>query len=317
MSWKSGAAASMWIPVLNAAEAKNDIPHDLLARQCFEESGFNPEATNPSGAVGIMQLLKEYFPNAGKDPVADIESAAEYLASLFKRFNDWQLALAGYDWGPTILAKTIKKLKGNITLVNLPPETSKYVSQIITDVPVQGILCKTPSLPTSQPPGTNTSQARKPSEVLSSGSSSGSSWFSRLTSIWTKSPPQSLPLLASGLSKPSLPTSFPTNQQEIDPVSTPNPILKAAAPTLVTALQELQTALNTILTGDPAQIPLRAGPAVAIMIGQLELLLPGLAAAETGVVQSDINTKIGGLITKLQALNASAPNPVPPPVQVT
>jgi hypothetical protein len=100
-------------------------------------------------------------------------------------------------------------------------------------------------------------------------------------------------------------------------VSTPNPVLKAAAPTLVTALQELQTALNTILTGDPAQIPLRAGPAVAIMIGQLELLLPGLAAAETGVVQSDINTKIGGLITKLQALNASAPNPVPPPVQVT
>jgi hypothetical protein len=85
-------------------------------------------------------------------------------------------------------------------------------------------------------------------------------------------------------------------------VSTPNPILVAAAPTLITALQELQTAINTILTGDPMQIPLRVGPAVAILTGQLELLLPQLAIAETGVVQADVNSKIGGLITKLQAI---------------
>jgi hypothetical protein len=87
---------------------------------------------------------------------------------------------------------------------------------------------------------------------------------------------------------------------------TTNPILKAAAPTLITALQEFQTALNTILTGDPMQIPMRAGPATAILVGQLQLLLPGLAVAETGVVQADINVKIGGLISQLQALNAPA-----------
>jgi hypothetical protein len=85
-------------------------------------------------------------------------------------------------------------------------------------------------------------------------------------------------------------------------VSTENPILVAAAPTLITALQELQTAINTILTGDPMQIPLRVGPAVAILTGQLQLLLPQLAIAETGVVQADVNSKIGGLITKLQAI---------------
>lgn len=89
-------------------------------------------------------------------------------------------------------------------------------------------------------------------------------------------------------------------------MSTPNPILKAAAPTLITALQEFQNALNTILTGDPMQIPLRAGPAAAILVSQLTLLLPGLAVAETGVVQADVNAKISGLISKLQALNAPA-----------
>jgi hypothetical protein len=85
-------------------------------------------------------------------------------------------------------------------------------------------------------------------------------------------------------------------------MSTPNPVLSAAAPTIVKALQEFQTALDTILTGDPMQIPLRAGPAVGILVGQLQLLLPGLAVAETGVVQTDIDAKIGGLITKLQAM---------------
>jgi hypothetical protein len=88
-------------------------------------------------------------------------------------------------------------------------------------------------------------------------------------------------------------------------MSTPNPspVLKAAAPTIVKALQQIQNAINTILTGDPAQIPLRAGPAAAILVAQLQLLLPELAAAETSVVQTEINGKIGGLITQLQALN--------------
>jgi hypothetical protein len=95
-------------------------------------------------------------------------------------------------------------------------------------------------------------------------------------------------------------------------MSTPSPILVAAAPTLITALKELQTAINTILTGDPLQIPLRVGPAVAILTGELQLLLPELAIAETGVVQADVNTKIGGLITKLQGLNTPATAATPP-----
>jgi hypothetical protein len=85
-------------------------------------------------------------------------------------------------------------------------------------------------------------------------------------------------------------------------MSTPNPILKAAAPTLITAIADVKACLNTILTGDPLQIGLRAGPAAAILVSQLELLLPGLASAESGAVLTDVNTRLDGLTAKLQAV---------------
>jgi len=87
-------------------------------------------------------------------------------------------------------------------------------------------------------------------------------------------------------------------------MSATNPVLKAAAPTLIQAIADVKACLNTILTGDPLQIPLRAGPAAAILVSQLELLLPGLGTAETGAVLTDVNTRLDGLTAKLTALNA-------------
>jgi len=98
-------------------------------------------------------------------------------------------------------------------------------------------------------------------------------------------------------------------------MSTPNPVLIAAAPTVIQAVQLLQTCINTILTGDPMQIPLRAGPAAGILVNQLELLLPGLATAEAGTVQTDINSKLNALIAKLQGMTtgtATAPAAIKP-----
>jgi len=83
------------------------------------------------------------------------------------------------------------------------------------------------------------------------------------------------------------------------PVSVPSPALVAASPFLKTALTALKTAVNTTLTGDPMQIPLRAGPALTIFLSQLALLDPSLASAEVGVVNTDLGSKIDGLIAKL------------------
>lgn len=87
-------------------------------------------------------------------------------------------------------------------------------------------------------------------------------------------------------------------------MSTPNPsppsaALVAASPFLKTILADLKTAVHTTMTGDPMQIPLRAGPAFGILLNQLVLLEPSLASAEASVVDQDIESKIDGIIAKL------------------
>ena len=82
-------------------------------------------------------------------------------------------------------------------------------------------------------------------------------------------------------------------------MSTPSPALVAASPFLKSVLANLKVAVNTTLTGDPAQIALRAGPAFNIFLSQLVLAEPALAAAEENVVNTDISSKIDGLIAKL------------------
>ena len=212
MSWRDGSAAAQWIPVCNTAETKYGIPVSLLARQCYQESRFNPDAHNPiSSAVGLMQLLPEYFPGAGRNPSADIDKGAAYLSSLHKRFSDWQLALAGYDWGPTALAKWIKA--GSI-LNNLPTETHNYVTQIVADVPVEGALCRTqiPQVAGDRLPAPSLAAASGPASPLSSTQFTSST--SRPTSIPTwPSPSQAYSL--QGLAMPSLTAAVSKPQENI------------------------------------------------------------------------------------------------------
>jgi hypothetical protein len=81
--------------------------------------------------------------------------------------------------------------------------------------------------------------------------------------------------------------------------SQPSAALVAASPFLKQALTNLKAAVNTTLTGDPMQIPLRAGPAFAILLNQIALLEPGFLGAEAGAVNTDIGNDIDKLIAKL------------------
>jgi hypothetical protein len=223
VTWKDGKAAATWIPVCNAAEEHHDVPHNLCARQCFEESGFNPLAHNPSGATGLMQLIPEYFPGAGQNPIRDIDTGVGYVRHLYEGtakqpgFRDWQLALAAYDWGPGNIRKWLKA-KG--TFATLPPETRNYVSQIIADVPVEGMLCKILSPPSPQPTGSLISPS---SGAPSSGSSSAKPLFSRVISIFRKSPAPSLPLPSQASSPSSASISSLIVQPKEVSMSTPAP----------------------------------------------------------------------------------------------
>lgn len=142
-SWKNVAQGSTWVPVLNAAEQQYGLPQDLLARVAYQESHFRESIirgtqASPAGALGIMQLMPEYFstvrvpiPFSDSDVRAQIDQAAGQLQSLYGEFGDWQLALAAYNAG----AGNVRKYGG------IPPftETQNYVAQITADVPaIQG-----------------------------------------------------------------------------------------------------------------------------------------------------------------------------------
>ncbi len=117
--------------LLNAAELKYGIPHDLLAAQAWQESSFNPNAQSPVGAQGLMQLMPQYYPGINPfDPVQAIDAAASTDAANFTRFGSWSLALAAYNAG----AGNVDKYGG------VPPftETQNYVAGIIGNVNSEG-----------------------------------------------------------------------------------------------------------------------------------------------------------------------------------
>jgi hypothetical protein len=81
-------------------------------------------------------------------------------------------------------------------------------------------------------------------------------------------------------------------------MSTPNPIVTAATPSLIAVLQALQAFIVNMGT-NPAELAIKFPGAVQVLIGTVEMQFPALASSELGALQTDINTKIGEWITKL------------------
>jgi soluble lytic murein transglycosylase-like protein len=133
-SWEANGAA--YIPTINALEAQIGIPTNLLARLAYQECHWRPDiisgATRSSaGAIGMFQLLPQYFPGAGQDWQTDANTAGAYLVQQYNSFgHDWGAALAAYNDGPGNLQSILAGSK------QIPTETANYVTQIIGDVPV-------------------------------------------------------------------------------------------------------------------------------------------------------------------------------------
>ena len=122
--------------LLNQAETHYGIPPDLLARIAYQECSWRNEVIDctvksPAGAVGMFQLIPDYFPGAGLDWRKDAATAAQYLVSLFRRFQTWQNAVAAYNWGPGNFHRYLT-LPG----ITMPEETSNYLADVFNDVSV-------------------------------------------------------------------------------------------------------------------------------------------------------------------------------------
>ncbi len=121
------------------------VPVELLA-VALVESGFNPLALSPKGARGIWQFMPETAERYGlavgaaddhrTHPERSTRAAARYLRDLRRRFGDWKLALAAYNWGENRVQRIIEQtgIRDFDQLARrglLPLETRKYVPAVL------------------------------------------------------------------------------------------------------------------------------------------------------------------------------------------
>lgn len=105
---------------------------EIFVRQMVQESGLNPDAVSPKGAVGIAQIMPDTArdPGYGVSPITDptdpeeaLRFGAQYMRAMLDKYGDYGLALAAYNAGPGAVDKA-----GGI-----PPfqETQNYVASIL------------------------------------------------------------------------------------------------------------------------------------------------------------------------------------------
>jgi len=103
------------------------------------ESRNNPLARSPKDALGLWQFIPATAKEWGlatnridnrKNVVKSTQVAIQYLKYLHSQLNDWNLALAAYNWGIGSVKKALKTglmTNNTINLKKLPLETRKYL----------------------------------------------------------------------------------------------------------------------------------------------------------------------------------------------
>lgn len=113
------------------------IDPDYFERQINQESGFDPNAYNPSGATGIAQIIPRWHPDVDPtDPVASLAYAANLVAAYLEQFGDYARAFAAYNWGPGNVGGYTKPDGTHVPPWDgsrdaLPAETQHYLDVIL------------------------------------------------------------------------------------------------------------------------------------------------------------------------------------------
>ena len=83
---------------------KHGVPRRMFLNLIRQESGFNPRAKSPSGAIGLTQLMPATAKALGvnpHDPIENLKGGAVYLAGQLKAYGgSCKRAGAAFNGGP-------------------------------------------------------------------------------------------------------------------------------------------------------------------------------------------------------------------------
>ncbi len=123
---------------------RRDMPTDL-ALLPFIESAYNPQAMSRAKASGMWQFIpgtgRDYdlkqnvFRDDRRDVLASTRAALDYLQLLHGMFEDWQLALAAYNWGQGNVQRAVARNEragkpADYLSLRMPGETRDYLPKL-------------------------------------------------------------------------------------------------------------------------------------------------------------------------------------------
>jgi len=113
--------------LIDEAAERYGVPVEILHSVAAVESGYDPRAVSPKGAVGVMQLMPSTAAALGadpEDPAENIDAGARYLRDLLLKYDGGLYrTLAAYNAGPG----AVDRYRG------VPPyrETLSYVEKVL------------------------------------------------------------------------------------------------------------------------------------------------------------------------------------------
>ncbi|TCT00202.1 transglycosylase-like protein with SLT domain [Aquabacter spiritensis] len=125
-------AVTSYATFIDEAAQRFELPANWIRAVLRAESGADPRAVSPAGAMGLMQIMPATWDELrvhyglGADPFDprdNILAGAAYLRQLYDHYGSIRAMLSAYNAGPA-------RYEASLTGKPLPPETRIYIAAL-------------------------------------------------------------------------------------------------------------------------------------------------------------------------------------------